>query len=598
MRGLLLWLLPVAALAWSLLAWAGISLARRNPHNLLSFSDVLLLPSRLGEVKMKLGKAAIAEGMEMTRLGRWDEAAALLTAGLARNPGDRQARLVLAEYALRNNQVPSARRTLADGFSAEYPGRAYLSAWFKVAAHAEDFDDIAGICARYLPDLERGGFLTEFQWLLDRQWSALGEAGRHADALVVLAELRPSNFREERRAATLLALRREEEAMAVVRQWRQLPSADLAAAARLEARILRQLGRLDEMETCLADVRQRSGEGASAWAFTLLQRSLAGRGSAAALALEEIVRRFGDDPSSLQLAADALAEAGAAVLLERCVGVARERKISEWAGWQRQLVTVHLRRGEWEQAGEALRILPAVPAEDAAERQWREWVRQLLGATQSAAESVQLGLLDFCHDQALSVTRVGETGEALLRARRFDTAQKLIERALETFPANPRLTNLGREVRLHVLANTPAVSAGPHEIAEQARTPQGFERQFGNLMTAQQWAEAARYISQVLEVQPGWVERDDATVRLAQIRVALVQQDGTRLQTAASLLLNGDPARADKALAMARELLRSGRTAEVQALLPLIARRHPDHAEVRELQLALRPAEAAPMPPR
>lgn len=589
-RGLLLWLIPVVAIVWSVLAWAGYSVVRGNPHNLLTFSDVWLLPARANTVKAKLGQAAIAEGMECARQGRWDEAAALLTTGLRRYPGDRQARLTLAEYALRNNQVPWARRTLADGFTGEYPGRAYLEAWFKVALHAEGFDDIAGICARYLPELERGGFLIEFQWLLDRQWNSLIEAGRHADALVVLKELRPSNFREERRAATLLALQRGEEAAAVLREWRQLPYADLTAVARLEARMLREAGKLDEMEVSLAEVRSRAADDAASWAFTLLQRSLAGRGTAAALALEEIFRRFGGDSASLQLAADAVTEAGAAVLLERCVVLARERKLSEGLRWQRQLVGVHLKRGEWEQASEALQQLPAAPEEEAADRIWREWVRHLLGATRSAAESAQLALLDFCQEQSLSVTRLSETADALLRARRFETAQKVVERGLETFPANPRLTALVREVRLHVLANTPAVSPGPEDIAEQARTRQGFERQFENLVTAQQWAEASRYLSQVQEVQPDWMQRDDSSLRLAQIRVALAQQDSNRLKSAGQMLLTGDQARAEKALGLVRDLMRTGRSAEALALLEELARRHADHPEVRALQMALKPA--------
>lgn len=519
-----------------------------------------------------------------------DEATPLLTAGLARFPGDRQTRLTLADYALRNNQVQSARRMLADGFAGDYPGRAYLDAWFKLALHGEDFDDISGICARYLPELERGGLSVEFEWLLDRQWAALSAAGRHADALTVLAEIRPSGFREERRAATLLALQRDDDAKAVVQQWRQLPNADLTAAARLEARVFRQAGKIEEMEASLAEVRRRAADDAASWVFTLLQRSLAGRSSAAALALEEVVRRFGAEPVALQLAADALTEAGAAVLLERCVAVAQVRKLPGWVRMQRQLVGVHLGRGDWQLANEALEALLALPIDSAAERAWVDWARHLLGATQSAGESLQFALLDYCLQQPLSVARFGETAAALLRARRFETAQKVVAHALEDFPSNPRLNAVAQEIRLLIMANAPAAVPRLDDIAAQVRMNRGFEQQFENLVAAKQWAEAARFITQVIEVQPEWMRRDDSSLRLAQVRVALAQSDVTRLQMVGQLLLTGDPARAEKAISLARDLIRSGETAEAEALLRELARRHGDHPEVRALQLVLKPA--------
>ncbi len=100
------------------------------------------------------------------------------------------------------------------------------------------------------------------------------------------------------------------------------------------------------------------------------------------------------------------------------------------------------------------------------------------------------------------------------------------------------------------------------------------------LVEAQRWADAARHIQQVkaLKPRPEWLGPRDGEVRLAQVRIGLGQSDLPAAVKAARLFANGDEARAQLLLTIAREAHAAGNTAAAVALAREIVRRSPDWA--------------------
>ena len=112
-------------------------------------------------------------------------------------------------------------------------------------------------------------------------------------------------------------------------------------------------------------------------------------------------------------------------------------------------------------------------------------------------------------------------------------------------------------------------------VAEQV-----FVDRLRALVEARRWADAARHVqqAQALRPVPEWLGRSDGDVRLAQIRIGLGQLDVPAAVTAARFFLNGDEARSQQVLAIARGAHAAGDVAAAVALAKEILHRSPDFA--------------------
>jgi hypothetical protein len=119
-------------------------------------------------------------------------------------------------------------------------------------------------------------------------------------------------------------------------------------------------------------------------------------------------------------------------------------------------------------------------------------------------------------------------------------------------------------------------AAQPHaDLAEQI-----FAARLQTLIAARQWADAARHIqqAQALRPAPPWLAAREADVRLAQVRIALGRDDLSGALTAARLYLNGDEARSQQLLALAREEHAAGDKPAALGLAREVVRRMPAYA--------------------
>ncbi len=122
-----------------------------------------------------------------------------------------------------------------------------------------------------------------------------------------------------------------------------------------------------------------------------------------------------------------------------------------------------------------------------------------------------------------------------------------------------------------------AVALGAAEAAVSVAEQVFFER-LRALVAAQRWSDATRHIqqAQALRPPPPWLGDRDSEVRLAQVRIGLAQLDLPAAVKAARLFANGDEARSQALLALAREAKAAGNTAVAVALAKVIVGRAPD----------------------
>ena len=131
-------------------------------------------------------------------------------------------------------------------------------------------------------------------------------------------------------------------------------------------------------------------------------------------------------------------------------------------------------------------------------------------------------------------------------------------------------------------------------VAEQV-----FFQRLHDLVEARKWPEAQRHIQQVqaLRTEPEWLAKRDDELRLAQFKISRGQGDLTGMLNAARLFLNGDEARSQQMLEMARQVEATGEKAAAIAVLKEVVSRTPKFVPAQRLLAEWEPPVAKP-PPR
>lgn len=597
-RGMLAWGAVFGFVGWVALATAGFWIWQRNPYTLLTYGDALLYPLRSAAIAEKKGQAFIAQGQDLARAGRWYDAANLLRLGLARYPRDFRARLTLARFYQLTNQSSAGLKILKEGLADEYPGRSYLDALFKLAIQGEDFAAVVDLCVRYLPVVKRDALAAEHRWLVEKRYGALTAAERHAEALAVAETEAGGDVREERRVLSLLALRRTQDALAVLAEWRKRPGADLNVVVRLEVRALREAGRLEEMEERIGELRQRLPAEAATHVYGIVQRAMAGRGVEAGAALAEYVFRFGGFAENLLLVAAPLAEIGNLPLLQQCAEAARERGFP-LTRMHAFLFDTHLGRGEWDEAGRILEALPhATTGKDAVDKTWREWLQLLIEAGKNSSEAPQRSLVEFLRGRAWTMALYRRTAATMLRAERLETARDILDLALRAYPSSQWAQTTAADVRERLAAQAAAQAAEPAGTVAPTSAEAIFGQRLDYLLRIKNWTEAERHLAQTLALAPApdWLEGREAAIRLARVRIAQGRRDLPALREAAQRFLNGSVVRSQELHALAGEIFSAGDRAGAIALTREILHSTPGFAvaqrSLREWDPTAEPAAA------
>ncbi len=377
-RGLLAWGSGLALAVY--LAGAGVLFYvwNRNPYNTLTYGDAVLYPARRAQISTKIGRSFNAQGLDAWNAKNYQEAAALLRQGLARDPHDFRARLNLAQFYAMQNRRALAIDTLQEGLTDTYPGRPYIKALFDLAELSEDYSRVIELCGRYRSGLSTAADEAERRWLGARQFAALLSTERMAEAAAFAEREGDGLVALEQRALALLELKRVDDAIRFLATMREKPGADLALIARLQVRAFREAKRFPEMDIALAEVRRAAPAAPAPLVYAAVQLAMAGRDEAARAALEDYMFRFGATLANLQLVAEPLAEIGHTALLERCARAGIERGYARLP-FELLLAQTHIQTGQWTAAARILRDM-AVPTgpQARAGAAWQEWMRRLV----------------------------------------------------------------------------------------------------------------------------------------------------------------------------------------------------------------------------
>jgi len=584
-RGGLAWCAGLAFAGYVCGAAALFLWLQRNPYNLVGFADTLLMPVRWSHVRELRGRAMIEEGLADLRARRWAEANMKLRAGLSRDPHDLRARLALAQFYTLANRRPAALTTLSEDLAAGYPGRSYLATLFTLAAQGEDYDVVIAACDRFLPT-ER----ADRAWLLTQKLQALIGAGRAAEALK-LAEAEGEGagaMVNETRVLALLELGRSAEAVAFLSDWRRRAPASDAQVLRLQARAFRDARRFREMDAALEELRERAPTDPRTYVYGVVQKFLAGQQAEAAAGLEDYIRRFSGGAQNLALMASALGEAKAPALVQRCMDEAALHGFPA-KPFETILLQTQMAAGDWPDATRTLAALkPLMKSSPPSEQFAVTWIERVLAVASRPDEEPQAQLLEFLQQRPVPMRLYRQTCDALVRAARFATARSVLELADRTYPASRALAAI--RVRVDEALKPPAMVA----VAVVAplgsvtgggtTTERAFFQKLAEAERAERWPEAAQWIREIRVAQLAWLERREADVLDAQMRVAAHTGDTLELLGAAKLYLDGSNDRATRVVAIARELGGRGAKEDGELLLNEVLRKIPGFPPASRLQ--------------
>lgn len=557
----------------------------RREHNYVTYSDVLLLPLRVTEVREKRGQTYLDAGIDALKQQRWSEGEMKLRLGLARYPQALKARLALAEFYYFIQQNERALKVLTEGMDAvpTYPGRRYLANYLLIAGQGQDYGAILDACARYLetpsfqlPEKER-------DWLVQQKLGALIADGQTQEALAIL-EASPSNpIFNEQRVLVLLELGRTEEAAHYLETWRKTDTGT-AQIVRLQVRVARELGQVERMNGFLDELRRLGPADPRNLAYAVVQQKLAHADEAAQASLAEYFFRFGGFATNVVLVAQPLAEIGAVDLVQACLTRATEQGY-DLRPYLLLLTQAQLKNGNWQEARATAQRLAAMSnkGRSAQELAATELTGILAAITAESGDAPQVALLKYVDSNRLIFPSYRMIAEVLTKAERYEAVLEITARAERLYPKNRALDSFKAQATAVIAAR----KAQSMQVGGKPDAPvfveDTFFRRIDEAMAQKQWTEAAAMIRDMQQAKPTWFVSREADVLDRQMRVARGAQSLLEMSLAARLMIDGSLGRAQRVVDYAVELRNQGDTEPAILLLREVIRKMPTHALARRL---------------
>lgn len=584
-RGLL-----VGGLLFAVVAYVGGATAvylwlDRREHNYVTYTDVLLLPLRTGEVREKRGQAYLDAGIAAMKQQRWAEGEMQLRLGLARYPQALNARLALAEFYYFIQQNDRALKVLAEGMDAVpgYPGRRYLTNFLAIAGQGQDYGAMLDACTRYLTDGKIQLAAKEHDWLVQQKLAALLADGQALAALAILAASPDNPAFNEQRVLVLIELGRITEADKYLAAWGETAGATMQIL-RLQVRVARELGQMERMDALLEGLRRLNPSDPRHLAYAVVQQKLAQADAAAQASLDDYFFRFGGFATNLLLIAQPLAEIGAVDLMQACVDRATEQGY-DLRPYLLLLAQAQLKQGTWVQARTTTQRLAALSTQGRAapELEAAELTGLLATLAAEPTETPQVALLKFVEGHRLLFQTYRLITETLIRAERYEAAVEIITRAERLYPKNRALDGFKAKAAA-VLSERLAQQSQPGINRPQPMfMEEAFFTRVDEAMAARQWTTANALIREVQQARPTWLKSREVDVLSRQMRTTRGTQSLLEMSLAARMLLNGTLTRAQLVVDYAVELRNAGDTEPAIMLLREVLRNLPNHALARRL---------------
>ena len=584
-RGAAGWALVLLVIAYFSSAFFLLRRIQANdPHNRIAYVD-LVSPMRWKRLSKLKGESMAAAAGERLEARAYAEALGLLRAGLARDPGNFETRLRLAQLYSTFRLFHLARRTTAEGCELGYPGRAYLEFAFGLAQDADKPEAWIALCqsarARYdeLPPEARPA--GDDRWLARQAIEALCAAERYHEALAAI----PSAFNPEDvdgRLATLrcqLALQDLKGARETALRWtREAPQSPEAWQAL--ARVQRDNGDLAGMDEALARLRACEGRSTRMLLFTLRQRYLAGQAEAARALIREYLFRHGAEPDAFTPLASTIAEVGPtedlAILDEELGSLGYTRESVQWARLE-----IALKAHVWPEVLRQADLLQANGAQGlvGAQREWLETATLLARACDDAGTGLQSTLAANVADHPGTLRLYQRILDALLDAGRLETASHVLTLAESPYPDSQTIAAY-RERITRLVAE--AASSAPQSVQEKdpaLASFASFSQAIDARIAAGDSAGALALIAAARRANPSWQTTSAARLEEWELPLRARSDDPLVLQLLLRTRLARDSDAPSGLRALATAIYSEGRKENAILILKEILRHTPDDAE-------------------
>lgn len=589
LRGVVCWAAFGAVSAW--FGGAGYVWLQqtRQAHNEVTYTDVLLYPLRKDEIQAKRGRAMIAAGRDALEAGDSRGGFMLLRLGLERYPHDAEARLLVARFFLASRLRTHAQATLMPGLDHGWPGREYLEGTLEIVRGGEDFELAMEICDRALTLHDPAVHSAEDRrWLLGQRVRAALSAGENEAALAYVdahADELGLATANEARLLALFALKRTDEAVALVERWREAEGSN-QQVLRLAARAYREAGRLSEMDGVLEELRRLAPADPRVRVYAIVQTLLAGREAEGRALIDDYIFRFGGQARNFTVLATPLAEIGRLPELDLVIAAARERGFRDAEFGQARLrLLVSARRWREVRAQiEAIRVEPVRAGAPASASVLLDYYDAMAAALLDPARGAQSSFVDKVRPLQLSLAAYRQAIGFFRDAGHPETAREVVTFAEGVFPQSVFLETTRRELDAEL--SLAAAAAQPEQVvmdptlADQALFFAALD-EAGKQKTP---ATGLVLIRDLRRARPGWLEGEQEAVTRAELGLHSRGDDLVALQGVARVYLNGDQQRIDHVAALASDLFEGGRKEEARLLLDEILRRTPGESKTTRLR--------------
>jgi len=496
----------------------------RNPHNQARWLDVLQLPWRWDELRVKRGETAIVTARERLKARDYVEAFHHLRTGLARAPGNVEGRVLLAQMLV-GHDPQRALELMEAGIPHAGADPRFLGALFAFyhqlqiqAAALERLDQL-----RARPP---AGWGEESRALVGRTRAHLLAAqGRTDEALAEVQSLPPGPLAAVTRADVLLRAGRATEARDALADVAP-PGVPAAELARRHGEIAVALGDADALLGALRRWRAAASDEPAPYLYGFSAWHRLNRASYRDAAEREYYQLFGRNDGALQALAALAVSLDLPDVVERARHVALSQRASAFA-YLVHLTEIELRRGSYEAAVRRLREWEDfVETLQPAQRFYPEFIKRLARAAFAGGETEADALLAHLtahRGQAqlpvwLMAARIAE------RAGQPALQQKILRPALAMYPRTDELLAMQGRIEQGAALAPKAVAAGPARAAVPATAREALAR-FDELLAAESLAAARDLLRAVRAERPGWLEAAAPAVARREIELAFATAD-------------------------------------------------------------------------
>jgi tetratricopeptide (TPR) repeat protein len=598
LRGLGLWFLAACVAGYFAAAGYVFYKLEQKPYNFVRYGDILLYPIRKKHVDELRGQAMIAAGFDALKANKWQDGVLMLRIGLDKYPRDLKARLEVARFFVAAKIRNKAQETLMGGLDHGYPGRAYLESAIAVVGAGEDYELVISICDRALALVKDSTPPADRRWLVEQKVRALLAEQRSDDALAY-AEAQSASVESatinELRTLALIQSGRLDAAATFVEGW-ILRSPTEAQAMRLQARVYREAGRIEDMNRVLDQLRDQNPSDSRVRAYGIVQNLLAGETRRGRELIDDYIFRFGGTPANLILLAEPLAEAKRPEELEIVLAAAAERGVRDVRLGTAQL-QVAMNERSWTEAGRLIEELREQLKNDTTGRAaLLEFFGALVAAASDPAEGAQTTLTNYMAVRQLPMSMYRQCIVILRLAGRPNTAREVVRLAQGVFPNNRFLITTRDELDGELAATRAAAEAArpQKQLAADFADAAKFYDALDRVVASEGGERGLMLLRDLRKAAPSWVAGEGEPLARRELDLHARGNDPVELQSSARRYVNDDKVRLASAIAVATRLHEAGRPSDARIVVDEILRRVPGHPAATALKARWFPPVPAP----